>query len=102
MKILIADSFPQSYISEISNLGVEAQYKPKLKAEELAANIGDASILIVRSTEVHADCINAGKSLSLIIRAGAGVNTVLACLSFSASPKPISSRCSRSRTTCGG
>ncbi len=76
MKILIADSFPQSYVSEISNLGVEVQYKPKLKAEELAANIGDASILIVRSTEVHADCINGGKDLSLIIRAGAGVNTI--------------------------
>ncbi len=76
MKTLIADSFPQSYVSEISNLGVEVQYKPKLKAEELAANIGDASILIVRSTEVHADCISAGKNLSLIIRAGAGVNTI--------------------------
>ncbi len=76
MKALIADSFPQSYVSEISNLGVEVQYKPKLKAEELAANIGDASILIVRSTEVHADCINGGKNLSLIIRAGAGVNTI--------------------------
>jgi D-3-phosphoglycerate dehydrogenase len=76
MKILIADSFPQSYISEVSNLGVETQYKPKLKAEDLAANIGDASILIVRSTEVRADCINAGKRLSLIIRAGAGVNTI--------------------------
>ncbi len=55
MKILIADSFPQSYISEISNLGVEAQYKPKLKAEELATNISDASVLVVRSTDVHAD-----------------------------------------------
>jgi D-3-phosphoglycerate dehydrogenase len=76
MKTLIADSFPQSYVSEISNLGVEVQYKPKLKAEELAANIGDASILIVRSTEVRADCINSGKNLSLIIRAGAGVNTI--------------------------
>ncbi|HTX18947.1 MAG TPA: 3-phosphoglycerate dehydrogenase family protein [Bacteroidota bacterium] len=76
MKILIADSFPQSYISEISNLGVETLYKPKLKAEEIAANIGDASVLIVRSTEVRADCINAGKCLSLIIRAGAGVNTI--------------------------
>ena len=76
MKTLIADSFPQSYVTEISSLGVEVQYKPKLKAEELAANIGDASILIVRSTEVHADCINAGKNLSLIIRAGAGVNTI--------------------------
>ncbi|HTR81178.1 MAG TPA: NAD(P)-dependent oxidoreductase [Bacteroidota bacterium] len=76
MKILIADSFPQSYISDIANLGAETQYKPKLKAEELAANIGDTSILIVRSTEVRADCINAGTHLSLIIRAGAGVNTI--------------------------
>lgn len=76
MKTLIADSFPQSNLTEISNLGVDVQYKPKLKAEELAAHIADTSILVVRSTEVRADCINAGKNLSLIIRAGAGVNTI--------------------------
>jgi D-3-phosphoglycerate dehydrogenase len=76
MKTLIADSFPQQYISEIVNLGVEVAYKPKLKSEELAGNINDASVLVVRSTEVHHDCIEAANNLSLIIRAGAGVNNI--------------------------
>jgi D-3-phosphoglycerate dehydrogenase len=47
-----------------------------LKAEELAAAIEDADVLVVRSTEVHADCISTAKNLSLIIRAGAGVNNI--------------------------
>ena len=76
MKVFIADSFPMKYVGEIQNLGVTAEYKPKLKAEELAANIGDSAILVVRSTEVHADCIAAATNLSLIIRAGAGVNNI--------------------------
>ncbi len=76
MKTLIADSFPQQYISDIINLGVEVVYKPKLKSEELSGNINDASVLVVRSTEVHHDCIEAANNLSLIIRAGAGVNNI--------------------------
>jgi D-3-phosphoglycerate dehydrogenase len=76
MKALIADAFPEKYIADIKALGVEVEYKPKLKAEELAANIRDTSVLVVRSTEVKKDCIDAAKNLSLIIRAGAGVNTI--------------------------
>ena len=76
MKALIADAFPEKYITVITQHGVDVEYKPKLKSEELAANIGDANILVVRSTEVKADCISCAKNLSLIIRAGAGVNTI--------------------------
>jgi D-3-phosphoglycerate dehydrogenase len=76
MKALIADAFPQKYVDEIQKLGITVEYKPKLKAEELAANIGDSAILVVRSTEVRADCISRAKNLTLIIRAGAGVNTI--------------------------
>lgn len=76
MNVLIADAFPEKYITNISGLGVKVAYKPKLKSEELAANMGDADILVVRSTEVKADCISTAKNLSLIIRAGAGVNTI--------------------------
>lgn len=76
MKALIADAFPERYVAAIKELGVAVDYKPKLKAEELAAHIGDASILVVRSTEVKADCIASAPALSLIIRAGAGVNTI--------------------------
>ncbi len=76
MNVLIADAFPEKYIADINGLGVKVEYKPKLKSEELASNIGDANILVVRSTEVKADCISAAKNLSLLIRAGAGVNTI--------------------------
>ncbi|MBX2991223.1 MAG: hypothetical protein KF749_08645 [Bacteroidetes bacterium] len=76
MKALIADAFPEKYISAITESGVAVEYKPKLKAEELAAAIGDSTILIVRSTKVGADCISTAKNLTLIIRAGAGVNTI--------------------------
>jgi len=76
MKVFIADSLPQQYIDAIGSLGVTVQYAPRLKAEELAAAIGDAGILVVRSTEVQADSISSASNLSLIIRAGAGVNNV--------------------------
>jgi D-3-phosphoglycerate dehydrogenase len=76
MKALVADAFPETYLQHIKDLGVEVEYKPKTKSEELAAHIGNANILVVRSTEVRADCIMSAPALTLIIRAGAGVNTI--------------------------
>lgn len=76
MKVLLADSLPQQTIDNLTALGVQVVNKPKLKAEELAGAIDDVDVLVVRSTEVHADCISTAKNLSLIIRAGAGVNNI--------------------------
>lgn len=76
MKALLADSLPKSTVDALTALGVEVINNPKLKANELAGAIGDANVLVVRSTEVHADCISTAKNLSLIIRAGAGVNNI--------------------------
>ncbi|MFZ4620060.1 MAG: NAD(P)-dependent oxidoreductase [Bacteroidota bacterium] len=76
MKVLLADSLPETTIQHLTALGAQVVNKPKLKAEELAAAIDDADVLVVRSTEVHADCISTAKNLSLIIRAGAGVNNI--------------------------
>ncbi|MDD8018538.1 MAG: 3-phosphoglycerate dehydrogenase family protein [Bacteroidota bacterium] len=76
MKVLIADALPQQTIDNLALLGTQVVYKPKLKSEELASAIDDAEVLVVRSTEVHADCISKAKNLSLIIRAGAGVNNI--------------------------
>lgn len=76
MKVLLADTLPQSTIDNLTALGVQVINKPKLKAEELAGAIDDADVLVVRSTEVHSDCISTAKNLSLIIRAGAGVNNI--------------------------
>lgn len=76
MKILIADKLSPSAIDDLEALGCTVVSNPDLKAEALPAAIGDAEVLIVRSTKVIADTIEAGKKLSLIIRAGAGVNTI--------------------------
>ena len=76
MKILIADKMSKTAISSLEALGHQVVSNPDLKAEDLPGAIGDAEVLIVRSTKVIAATIEAGKSLSLIIRAGAGVNTI--------------------------
>jgi D-3-phosphoglycerate dehydrogenase / 2-oxoglutarate reductase len=76
MKVLIADKMSKSAVSALQHLGHNVVSSPDLKAEDLPAAIGDAEVLIVRSTKVIAATIEAGKNLSLIIRAGAGVNTI--------------------------
>jgi D-3-phosphoglycerate dehydrogenase len=76
MKIFVADTLPDKSLRDLESLGAVVINKPKTKAEELAAAIGDCDVLVVRSTEVRADCISSAKNLSLIIRAGAGVNTI--------------------------
>ena len=76
MNILIADKVSPQMISEIEDLGGEVTYNPDLAAEALPAAVGDAAILVVRSTKVTADTIAAGAHLRLIVRAGAGVNTI--------------------------
>lgn len=77
MKILIADKFEQSGIDGLKALGCEVVYQPDVKGESLVQAIAEsgASVLIVRSTEVTAAALDAG-ALSLIVRAGAGVNTI--------------------------
>ena len=76
MKILIADKLSPKAILALEKKGANITSNPNLKAEELSEAIGNANVLIVRSTKVFAETIEAGKSLELIIRAGAGVNNI--------------------------
>jgi D-3-phosphoglycerate dehydrogenase len=76
MKILIADKLSPKAIAALEKIGADITSNPELKAEDLGGAIGNANVLIVRSTKVYAETIEAGKSLELIIRAGAGVNNI--------------------------
>jgi phosphoglycerate dehydrogenase-like enzyme len=76
MKVLIADKLSDKAVCDLENLGAEVVVKPDLTADDLGGALGDAEILVVRSTKVKAPAIEAGPCLSLIIRAGAGVNTI--------------------------
>lgn len=76
MHILIADKLADFVSDELQKSGFTVDVQPQLTAEELPAAASQANILVVRSTKVTAKTIQAARPLSLIIRAGAGVNTI--------------------------
>lgn len=77
MKVLVADKFEKSGVDGLKALGCEVLSEPDLNGDSLASRIKESGceILVVRSTKVTADMLE-GVKLSLIIRAGAGYNTI--------------------------
>jgi D-3-phosphoglycerate dehydrogenase len=77
MKILVADAFEQSGLEALRTGGCEVTYEPTLADQALVEAIArsSADVLVVRSTKVSAAALEAGP-LSLVVRAGAGVNTI--------------------------
>jgi len=76
MRILFADSFDDERVATLESQGHTCRSDPSLDADRLATAIADAEILVVRSTKVTAATIEAATDLGLIIRAGAGVDTI--------------------------
>jgi len=76
MRILVADQFPKKQLESLRGLGLTVEYRPELKTEDLPEAARHASILVVRSTEVDEKAFAQASSLSLVVRAGAGVNTI--------------------------
>ena len=77
MKVLVADKFEQSGLDALQAAGCEVLFQPDVNGDSLVAAIKDsqAPVLVVRSTQVTEQMLDAG-ALSLIVRAGAGVNTI--------------------------
>lgn len=75
-KILIADKLAPAAIEALESMDASVTCIPDLTAEKIPEVIGDSEVLIVRSTKVTKETIDAASSLSLIIRAGAGVNNI--------------------------
>ena len=78
MKVLIADKMAPVVTPALQALGCEIIEDASLSLESLkqAISVHDPAILVVRSTQVTVDHLTAGRSLSLVVRAGAGVNTI--------------------------
>jgi len=76
MRVLIADKFETSGVEGLKALGCEVIYDPELKDQALADAIAakGVDVLVVRSTKVGDPAM--GGALKLIVRAGAGVNTI--------------------------
>src|SRR5512142_2405177 len=76
MKVLIADAFPKERLADVAAIGLEVEHRPDVPAKELAQAVGAASILVVRGKQVLGDVFDRGTALSLVVRAGAGTNTI--------------------------
>ncbi len=77
MKVLIADQFEQSGRDGLAAAGCDVVFDPALKDNALANALRTtgAKVLIVRSTKVTAAMMES-PDLALIVRAGAGYNTI--------------------------
>jgi D-3-phosphoglycerate dehydrogenase / 2-oxoglutarate reductase len=77
MRVLVADKFEQSGLDGLKAAGCDVLYQPDLADQALsdAIRTSGADVLVVRSTKVTEPMLDAG-NLSLIVRAGAGVNTI--------------------------
>ena len=77
MLILIADKFEQSGRDGLQAIGCEISFQPDLKDDALVEAISKAKpdVLVVRGTKVTEPMLAAGP-LKLIVRAGAGYNTI--------------------------
>jgi D-3-phosphoglycerate dehydrogenase len=77
MHVLIADKFEQSGQDGLKAASCEVTYQPGLKDDALAQAVEHLrpDVLVVRSTKVTEAILAAG-ALKLVVRAGAGYNTV--------------------------
>jgi D-3-phosphoglycerate dehydrogenase len=76
MKILVADKFSETHLTRLRALDCEVDYRPAIKADELPAVIAPYRVLVVRSKQVTTAALQASTELALVLRAGAGVNTI--------------------------
>jgi D-3-phosphoglycerate dehydrogenase len=76
MRILLADRLPDRTIHDLEAHGHECVMEPGLGADDLAERIGGYDVLVVRGTQVRRAVIEAADRLALVIRAGAGTNTI--------------------------
>ena len=77
MQVLVADQFEQSGIDALRAAGCEVSFAPGLKDQGLADEVAALrpDVLVVRSTKVSETVLAAGP-LKLVVRAGAGYNTI--------------------------
>ena len=78
MKVLIADKMAPVVAPSLTALGCTVVQDPTLAGDALKAAIDqeNPAVLVVRSTKVTDAHLSAGRALSVVVRAGAGVNTI--------------------------
>ena len=78
MTVLIADAFSDAARDTLADAGHTVVYDPTLSGDALGAALAahEPAVLVVRSTKVAEAHLDAGPALELVVRAGAGVDTI--------------------------
>jgi D-3-phosphoglycerate dehydrogenase len=78
VKVLIVDKFQASGVKELESLGAEVAYQPDVTPDTLPGLVEaeDPDVLVVRSTKVLPPVFEKAKRLTLVVRAGAGVDNI--------------------------
>ncbi|KAL0236643.1 hypothetical protein PCE1_000041 [Barthelona sp. PCE] len=79
MRVLIADALDTACVAALTNTaGLELEIDDTLKDAALTQKIAEfqPEVIIVRSTKVKEEQMDAAENLKLVIRAGAGTNTI--------------------------
>ena len=76
MHLLFADKLPERTIDDLEARGHVCVVEPDLSADDLPSRIAGFDGLVVRSTKVKRAVFEAADRLTLVIRAGAGTNTI--------------------------
>ena len=76
MRLLIADKLHPKAIEELRSLPIEVSYEPEITKDALVKRLKGVGILVVRSTEVTEEALEAARELNLIVRAGPTYGTI--------------------------
>jgi D-3-phosphoglycerate dehydrogenase len=78
LKVLVADKFESAGLEQLQTIGCRVEFEPDLVGDTLQAALHthDPDVLVVRGTKVPAAAIHAADRLSLVVRAGAGYDSI--------------------------
>jgi D-3-phosphoglycerate dehydrogenase len=76
MRVLVADTFPDAFVTELTDRGHECVYRPDMTSDQLPSGLAETEVLLVRSTRVTRVALEAADALRLVIRGGSGTNTI--------------------------
>jgi D-3-phosphoglycerate dehydrogenase len=78
VRVLLVDKLPELVRNRLAAAGFEVRSEPTAGGDTLIAAMREAApdVLVVRSTKVKAAQLDAAPSLTLVVRAGAGVDNI--------------------------
>ncbi|MGI9624025.1 MAG: NAD(P)-dependent oxidoreductase [Acidimicrobiales bacterium] len=76
MHVLLADALDEAAVKALEDAGHTVDAQGQLTADDLATELGGVDALVVRSTKVIPEALEAADQLALVVRAGAGTENI--------------------------